>query len=139
MKTKDSNKPSVEMIKEKRSFVFYRSYYEAIETLSKSNRLAAYEAIAKYALYGEEIKDLPIRVLPIIKMAIPNIDANNEKYCRAMKKTSHASQKDTSILFEEDCAEEVLLPEKENELITENNCTENDDDWSNDDGGEFEL
>ncbi len=35
---------------ERETFVFYRSYFDAIELLSKKNRLLAYEAIAKYAL-----------------------------------------------------------------------------------------
>ena len=35
-------------------FTFYRSYYEAIRCLPKKERLAAYEAIASYALDGFE-------------------------------------------------------------------------------------
>ena len=34
-------------------FTFYRSFYEALRTLPKSARLAAYEAITAYALDGE--------------------------------------------------------------------------------------
>jgi len=119
MKTKDSKEQNAEAIKEKPSFVFYRSYYEAIKTLSKSNRLAAYEAIAKYALYREKTVDLPIRVLPILTMAIPNIDANHEKYFRKMRGVPQTNQRDTSTLFEDECADEVLLPKKENGLIVD--------------------
>lgn len=35
-------------------FTFYRSYFDALRTLSKKDRLAAYEAIAAYALDGTE-------------------------------------------------------------------------------------
>ena len=58
---------------ERETFVFYRSYFDAIELLSKKNRLLAYEAIAKYALTQEEIQDLPPQVAIILKMAKPNI------------------------------------------------------------------
>ena len=54
---------------ERETFVFYRSYFDAIELLSKKNRLLAYEAIAKYALTQEEIQDLPPQVAIILKMA----------------------------------------------------------------------
>lgn len=53
---------------ERETFVFYRSYFDAIELLSKKNRLLAYEAIAKYALTQEEIQDLPPQVAIILKM-----------------------------------------------------------------------
>jgi hypothetical protein len=124
MKAKDNKKQNAEMIKEKSSFVFYRSYFEAIETLSKKNRLVAYEAIAKYALYREETMDLPLRVLAILRMAMPNIDATHEKYFRKISQTSKA---DTSVIFEDECAEKILLPEIENKLRTENDLIENND------------
>ena len=64
------------------SFVFYRSYYEAINMLSKKNRLLAYEAIAKYALNQEVEENLPPQVLIVLKIAMPNIDANIRNYNR---------------------------------------------------------
>ena len=67
------------------TFVFYRSYFDAIEFLSKKNRLLAYEAIAKYALNQEEIQDLPPQVAIILKMAKPNIDANIRNYNKRVK------------------------------------------------------
>ena len=44
-----------------------------------------------------------------------------------MKSASQTSQKDTSILFEEECAEEVLLPKKEVNLMAE--CTLTDEEF----------
>lgn len=120
MRTKDSNRQIDETTKEtihKNSFVFYHSYFEAIETLSRKNRLIAYEAIAKYALYGEEGKDLPNRVLGIIVMAKPNIDAAHKNYLRKMKSTSQKNQKGTSVFIDEEPIEKVPLPLKENEVV----------------------
>lgn len=64
----------------KKGFVFYQSYFEAIQTLGKKNQLLAYDAIMKYALFQEEVENLPSRVLAILKVAMPNIDRNNERY-----------------------------------------------------------
>ena len=38
---------------QRKSFQFKREYYEALKRFSPSKRLAVYEAIARYALYGE--------------------------------------------------------------------------------------
>lgn len=38
----------------RQQFTFYRSYYEALQTLPKRDRLAAYDAIITYALDGTE-------------------------------------------------------------------------------------
>ncbi len=37
-----------------KSFVFYRSYYEAIEALDEADQVAVYDAICKYFFRGEE-------------------------------------------------------------------------------------
>ena len=127
MKTNDSKKQSVEAIKEKPSFVFYRSYFEAIETLSTKNRLIAYEAIVKYGLDKEETMDLPLRVLAILKMAIPNLDANRKKYFARVKGTPQANQKDKFADFEKDCNDEVSLDTERYE-VKASNCFEEGDD-----------
>ena len=64
----------------KKGFVFYASYYEAIQTLSVKNKLLAYEAITRYALYQDVMPNLPSRVLAILMVAMPTIDSNFEKY-----------------------------------------------------------
>lgn len=105
------------------SIVFYRSYYEAIETLSVKNKLLAYEAIIKYALNQEVAKDLPVRVLAILKMAMPNIDANNRKYNNRLKSNEQKNNFD----FEKDFEGKVLLPKKKNVSMINNCFAENDD------------
>ncbi len=39
---------------QREQFTFYRSYWQAMQTLPKRDRLAAYEAISDYALNGTE-------------------------------------------------------------------------------------
>jgi hypothetical protein len=61
------------------SFVFYRSFYEAIKKLKDRDKLAAYNAICNYALNGEDISEdgSAAAVYCLIK---PLIDANNKRY-----------------------------------------------------------
>ncbi|MDR0231300.1 MAG: DUF6291 domain-containing protein [Dysgonamonadaceae bacterium] len=135
---KTNKKQKEEIMKEistikRDSFVFYRSYFEAIETLSMKNRLIAFEAIAKYALDREEAMDLPNGVLAILKMAIPNLDANHVKYCKRMKSMPQTSGEDTSAASEEESHFEELLKEE-----YKKNFTNNEEDSFNDKGGKFE-
>ena len=59
-------------------FLFYRSYYEAIQKLAKKDRLSAYEAIFEYALNENELglSGAQAAVFMLIK---PTLDASNKK------------------------------------------------------------
>lgn len=59
-------------------FIFYASFYEAIKDLPAGQRLAAYDAITRYALTGEmpELEGVVKIVFTLVK---PQIDANLEK------------------------------------------------------------
>lgn len=127
MKTKNNKKNNPEIVKEiptisrKGNFLFYDSYFEAINTLSNKNRLIAYEAIVKYALYGEETKSLPLQVLAIFKMAIPTIDSAHKNYRKRIERNSKDNAFKTTPIFEE----AVMLPKKEKKLIE--NSSNNDE------------
>lgn len=58
------------------SFVFYRSFRDAIEEMTDENKLATLLAICDYALYGVEpdLKDAMSRA--VFTVARPSIDAN---------------------------------------------------------------
>ena len=59
------------------SFVFYRSFYEGLSALNDADRLACYDAIAKYGLDGvADAEGVPAAVLALVK---PILDANNRK------------------------------------------------------------
>lgn len=69
---------------DKNSFVFYRSFYEAIKKLKKSDQLTLYSHICEYAL-GEnvgEISGVPAAIFDLIK---PQIDANLRRYENGLK------------------------------------------------------
>ena len=64
---------------ERDSFVFYRSYRDALRTLPKRDQLNALNAVMDYALDGEdpEVSGSASGMFMLIK---PQIDANNRKY-----------------------------------------------------------
>lgn len=62
------------------SFIFYRSFYEAIKDLKDEIRLEVFTAITEYALYGKfpgELKPVAKGLFTLIK---PNLDVNNTRY-----------------------------------------------------------
>jgi len=67
-------------IKSKESFVFYRSFYEAIEDLDDKKRLKMYDAITKFALKNEENTNLDKNCARLFTLIKPQISANNKRY-----------------------------------------------------------
>lgn len=65
---------------ERDSFIFYRSFYEAIKDLPKDIRLEVFTAIMEYALYGRQPEDLKPFAKGIFTLIKPNIDVNTSKY-----------------------------------------------------------
>lgn len=67
------------------SFVFYRSFRDAIEEMTDENKLATLLAICDYALYGVEpdLKDAMSRA--VFTVARPSIDANKERRTNGKK------------------------------------------------------
>ena len=68
---------------ERESFVFYRSFYEAISEIEdKALRMDCFDAIITYALYGIEpdASQTSAWVQMVFKLVKPQIDANNRKF-----------------------------------------------------------
>ena len=78
------------------SFIFYRSFYEAISELPKENQADTYDAIMQYALNQEEkeLTGIPKAIFSLVK---PQLDANYKKYENGKQKKSktEAKQKQT--------------------------------------------
>ena len=70
------------------SFVFYESFYLAISELSATQQGKIFQAICRYALYGEEpeLKGASAAVFRLVK---PQIDANNRRYENGKKGAEH--------------------------------------------------
>ena len=61
------------------SFIFYRSFYESFEGLSKKDKLILFEAICNYALNDVEpqLSGVPLAMFKLLK---PQVDANNRRF-----------------------------------------------------------
>ena len=60
-------------------FVFYESFYDAISDLTLQQQAKMYNAICRYALYGEE-PELKGSLSTVFKLIRPQIDANTRRY-----------------------------------------------------------
>lgn len=69
------------------SFIFYRSFYEAISELPKENQADTYDAIMQYALNQKEIELTGISKA-IFSLVKPQLDANYKKYENGKQKKS---------------------------------------------------
>lgn len=64
---------------ERDSFIFYRSFYEAIKEIPDEEQIKVYKTISEYALNGSEleISGISKAIFTLIK---PQIDANTKRY-----------------------------------------------------------
>lgn len=78
-------------IKNPDSFIFYRSFLDAIEEADDKSQLQLYRAISLYALNREEpqLKGMVKAVWMVIK---PQIDANFRRYVNGCKGASHGKK-----------------------------------------------
>ena len=75
------------------SFIFYRSFYDALNELPKENQADTYRAIAKYALDQEETELTGISKA-IFSLVKPQLDANYKKYENGKQKKSKTEAND---------------------------------------------
>ena len=69
----------------KESFVFYKSFFEALQDLKDKDRLKVYDAICELALNDRDAKlsGLPKTIFTLIK---PQILANTKRYEKGKKR-----------------------------------------------------
>ena len=67
------------------SFVFYRSFYEAIKLLPKKYQHICFQQLCEYALNDKPLEGLPGTVEAIPKSFKPQVDANNRRYENGLK------------------------------------------------------
>lgn len=67
------------------SFVFYRSFYEAIRELPRDVQGEIYTAIMEYSLYGIETENLKPIARSVFVLIKPTLDANAARYANAKK------------------------------------------------------
>ena len=75
------------------SFLFYKSFVDALSNLNDEDRLKCYDAICSYAVTGEEdvnLSGVPASIFLLVK---PQIDANNRRYENGLKGRSGGETK----------------------------------------------
>ena len=72
-------------------FIFYRSFYEAINKLPPENQLQVYKTVMEYALNGEilEVDAVTSALFTVIR---PQIDANNKRYENGCKGAAYGKK-----------------------------------------------
>lgn len=105
---------------ERGQFTFYRSYWEAIQSLPKKDRLAAYEAIAEYALDGTQpqISGGAATVFILVK---PTLDTGRKRaeIGKAGGSKSKENSKQTESKTEAKAKQSVREKEREKEIEDE--------------------
>ena len=106
---------------ERDSFIFYRSFYEAIKEIPEQEQLNVYKAITEYALNHKEIEITGISkaIFTLIK---PQLDANFQKYLNGKKQKgskTEANDKQNNSKSETNVNENVNVNENENENVSD--------------------
>ena len=97
-------------------FVFYRSFFESFEDLSKKDKLILFDALCNYAL-NDIVPELTGTTNAIFKLLKPQVDANNRRYENGKKGgRPKANQTETKTKPNDNQTETKLKPkEKEKE------------------------
>lgn len=105
---------------ERDSFIFYRSFFEAIKKIENAKDKAnAYDAICELALNGNEIELSGIAdiIFPLIK---PQIVANNKRYLNGCKEKQHGKAKRKQNVSKHKANENENVNENDNENVNDN-------------------
>lgn len=78
---------------ERDSFIFYRSFYEAIKEVPDEEQLQIYKTITEYALNGNEVdnKGISKAIFTLIK---PQLDANLKRYINGKQPKQNKSKQE---------------------------------------------
>lgn len=109
------------------SFIFYRSFYEAIRDLPADVQAAIYTAIMEYSLYGIEAANLKPIAKSVFILIKPQIDANKQRFENGKK----GGRPRTKSANEEACTKpnQSQTKAKANENVNVNaNVNDNDND-----------
>ena len=99
---------------ERESFIFYRSFYEAIKCMPPEVQAEIYPAVCEYALFGKLPKNLSEIAKGMFALIKPNIDTNTTRYINGQKgaqygkrggrpkKNSTPTESDYSMTYEQE-------------------------------------
>ncbi len=105
------------------SFIFYRSFYDAIKEISEENQLKVYKAISNYALNQEEI-ELDGVSKAIFSLIKPQLDANYKKYENGKQKKSKKEANDKQTKSKDETNVNVNENVNVNDNVNRNNVSD---------------
>lgn len=88
MKPEETANQKKDVLPERRSILFYSSFYNAIKTLSKAKRLAMYDATMEYG-FNDNMTELPLELDRIFIGIRAQLDANTYKWEKRVKQGEH--------------------------------------------------
>lgn len=77
---------------ERESFIFYRSFYEAIKYMPAEVRAELYPAICEYALFGKQPDNLSEVAIGMFTLIKPNIDVNTARFENGKKGAAYGKR-----------------------------------------------
>ena len=94
---------------DRKQFTFYQSYWKAASKMNKKDRLAIYDAITAYGLFGVEPEGLTDRQETVFCLIQPTLDTGRRKAQNAMrgKGTPKTKQKQTENKKENEIDKEI--------------------------------
>lgn len=121
---------------ERESFVFYRSFYEAIKELPAENQANVYNALFEYSFNNVEVELSGVEKAVFLLMK-PQVDANQKKYENGCKggRPKKQNQDETEIKPNQNQNETEIKPKQnqnETEVKPNDNVNDNDNDNVND-------
>lgn len=117
------------------SFVFYRSFFEAISEMDDKCKLETYNALCEYALYGKEPNLSNAIERAVFAVCKPNIDSNTsrrengKKGGRPSKKSKDTEQETIGFNQENHRIQKAESNENENENENENVSVTETEKW----------
>ena len=107
---------------DKESFVFYKSFLDAIELLPEGEQLKAFKLIAHYGANGELPEGEQTLANAIFLMAKPNIDATKEKRSNGKKGGRPSKDTEKPVVIENENHsyedEKTMVSENENHRLS---------------------
>lgn len=110
------------------SFIFYRSFYEAIEDIDTESQLELYNAICRKSLYDEDT-ELNGIAGTLYKLIRPQLDANTERYENG-KKGGRPKKETTGFEEQKTIGFENKKPNKNNNVNENVNVNNNNNNAS---------
>lgn len=101
---------------ERDSFIFYKSFYEAIIDLPKDIRLEVLTAIIEYGLYGREPGELKPFARGMFRLVRPIIDVNNTRFENGKKGGRKKKQPTPDTPYSLSYKDEIEILRKDKEI-----------------------